>query len=60
MIKTGLSLNVDGTWCKSQLFGRVQEIISEYRVHFNGKPVYAENQETKTESGKENDDEDLE
>lgn len=59
MIKTGLSLDVDGTVSESQLFGHLRGIFSKYRVHFNRQLVNVDDEETETESENENDGENL-
>ena len=39
MIRSGLSLDVDGIWRIEQLFPHLQEIIHEHHRHFDGEPV---------------------
>jgi hypothetical protein len=39
MIRTGLSLNLNGLWEGAQLFPRLQEIIKKYPNHYAGTPV---------------------
>ncbi|CDF38688.1 unnamed protein product [Chondrus crispus] len=39
MIRTGLSLNLNGLWEEKQLSSELQAIISKHRVHFNGQEV---------------------
>lgn len=39
MIRTGMSLNLNGNWEERQLFTNLQGIIAKHRNHFNGEPV---------------------
>lgn len=39
MIRTGLSLNLNGLWEEKQLFSELQNIIAKYRNHFVGAPI---------------------
>lgn len=40
MIRSGLSLDTDGTWRVAQLYGHLQEVIAKYPENFNGiEPV---------------------
>lgn len=49
MIRTGLSLNLQGVWTEDQLTDPLQAIIAKYRVHFEGQPVSATDVETESE-----------
>ena len=39
MMRTGMSLNLNGKWVESQLFLNLQGIIAKHRNHFDGEPV---------------------
>lgn len=39
MIRTGMSLNVNGLWEESQLFDKLQVIFAKHRSHFDGEEV---------------------
>lgn len=39
MIRTGMSLNINGKWEESQLSSELQSIIAKYRSHFDGVQV---------------------
>lgn len=39
MIRTGLSLDVDGVWRVEQLYPELQQIVEKYHEEFNGKVV---------------------
>ena len=39
MMRTGMSLNLNGKWEESQLFLILQGIIAKHRNHFDGESV---------------------
>eukprot|EP00171_Calliarthron_tuberculosum_P003821 IDg3821t1 len=39
MVRTGMTLNLNGLWEEEQLFPNLQQIIARHRGHFNGDPV---------------------
>lgn len=49
MIRTGMSLNLEGVWSEAQLTEDLQIIVAKYRNHFNGEPVCAADVETESD-----------
>ena len=50
MIRTGMSLNVNGLWEEGQLTVDLQQIIAKHKVHFEEELVFRDSAGVETES----------
>ena len=50
MIRTGLSLNLNGIWDKNQLSKELRDSVAKNRNNFDGLPVHSGDVETESET----------